>query len=226
MRVLIGTILATALMAGTAAAAVFGPPEPLADAGKASVDAGYAFDRTRLKQDGDRLGTRSNQFYLQGDYTFIRDWGVYGRVGGSDMVVRDRDTHQRFGDGAAVFGSLGLKGLAYRGGKFGVGPFVEGSLYGDRSGMMKNQWEANVGVAGQYKIQNVTVYGGPFAYWRRADSELPLAPPISRTDIKERHNVGGFVGVTVPVVAQKVFLTAEGQMKDTPGAGATISYRF
>ena len=213
-------------MAGTASEAVFGPPEPLADQGKASLDAGYALDRTRLQEDGDRLGTRSNQYYLQGNYTFIKDWGVYGRLGASDMVIHSHETDQRFGDGAAAFGSLGVKGIVYRSGNFAVGPFIEGSLYGDRSGMTSNQWDTNVGVAGQYKIRNVTVYGGPFAYWNRADGEMPLNPSASNNDIQERHNVGGFVGVSVPVVAQKVFLTAEGQMKDRPGAGASISYKF
>jgi len=44
--------------------------------------------------------------------------------------------------------------------------------------------------------------------------------------MKERHNLGGFLGVRVPVVQQKVFLTAEAQTRDRPGAGASISYTF
>jgi len=226
MRSLTLVVLAILLLAGTASAGVFGPPEPLADPGKVSLDAGYFLDRTRMKQDDDRLGTRSNQYYLQGNYTFLKDWEVYGRIGGTDEVVHSRDTQQRIGDGANVFGSLGFKGVAYRSGNFAIGPFVEGSMYGDQGGIAKNQWEANVGVAAQYRIRSVTLYGGPFAYWRQADSQLALATPVSQNDIKESHNIGTFLGVRFPLVQQKVFLTAEAQMKDRPGLGATISYKF
>ncbi len=229
MKSLIGAVLVTVLsvlVVGTAFAGAFGPPEPLADPGKISLGFGYFLDRTKMKQDDDHLGTRSNQYFLQGTYTLLKDWEIYGRLGGADMVVHSRDTSQRFSDSATIYGTLGFKGVVYRYGNFAVGPFIEGSWYGDHAGVAKNQWDTNVGISAQYKIRSVTLYGGPFAYWRQADSLLALNPASSQDDMKERHNIGGFLGVRVPVVQQKVFLTAEGQMKDRPGVGASISFKF
>jgi len=226
MKSIIGVILVALLFVGTAFAGEFGPPEPLADPGKVSLGIGYWLDRTKMKQDADHLGTRSNQYYLQGTYTLLKDWEIYGRLGGADMVVHSHDTDQHFSDSANVYGTLGFKGVVYRYGNFAIGPFIEGSWYGNYKGVAKNQWDTNVGVSAQYKIRSVTLYGGPFAYWRRADSRLALNPPVSQDDMKERHNLGGFLGVRVPVVQQKVFLTAEAQMKDRPGVGASLSFKF
>jgi hypothetical protein len=226
MKSFIGAVLITLLLVGTALAGEFGPPEPLADPGKVSVGLGYWLDRTKMKQDSESVGTRSNQYYVQGTYTLLKDWEIYGKLGGADMIFHNHDTHQRFSDSANVFGTLGFKGVLYRCGNFAVGPFIEGTWYGDAAGVAKNQWETNVGVSAQYKIRSVTLYGGPFAYWRQADSRLALNPALSQDDIKEKHNFGGFLGVRVPVLQQRVFLTVEGQMKDRPGAGASISYKF
>ncbi|OPY67578.1 MAG: hypothetical protein A4E57_02241 [Syntrophorhabdaceae bacterium PtaU1.Bin034] len=226
MRSLIIIILATLLFVSITFAGEFGPPEPVPDPGRASVGVGYFFDRTGLKQDGVALKTKSNQYYIQADYSFVKDWEVYGRLGGADMVVHSRTTGQRFSDAASVYGSLGLKGIAYQSGNFAVGPFVEGSLYGDHTNVATNQWDANVGVSAQYKVQGVTLYGGPFAYWHRADSQLAINPAVSQDEIKERHNIGAFLGARVPVVSRKVFLTAEAQLKNKPGGGASISYKF
>ncbi len=227
MRNVLAVFLITVLFAGTASAAgMFGPPEPLADPGKFSLDAGYMLDKTKMKQGDDRIGTRSNEYYLQGNYSFLKDWEVYGRLGGADMVAHSYDTQQRFGASPNIFGSLGFKGVAYRNGNFAFGPFAEGTMYGNYSGVARNQWETDVGVSAQYKIKAVTIYGGPFGYWRQADSQLALNPPISQDDMKERSNIGGFLGMRFPIVQQKVFLTAEAQMRDRPGIGASLSYKF
>ncbi len=227
MRNAFAVVLLTVLLAGTASAAgLFGPPEPLEDPGKLSLGAGYFLDRTQMEQGSDRLGTRSDNYYLQGGYSFLKDWEVYGRLGAADMIVHSHDTQQRFADGANAFGSLGFKGVLYRCGNFAVGPFVEGSMYGNYSGIATSQWQTDLGLSAQYKIRSVTVYGGPFGYWRRADSQLSLSQPVSQSDLQERRNVGGFLGLMLPVVQQKVFLTAEAQMTDRPGLGGTISYKF
>lgn len=226
MKSILGVIFVTLLFVGTAFAGEFGPPEPLADPGQFSFGAGYWLDRTKMEQGDDHLGTRSNEYYLQGTYTFLKDWEVYGRLGGADMRVYSHDTGQHFSDSANIYGTLGFKGVVYRSGNFAFGPFIDGSLYGNYAGVAKNQWDTNIGVSAQYKIRSVTLYGGPFGYWRQADSEMALNPSVSQDDMKERHNLGGFLGVQVPVVQQKVFLTAEVQMKDRPGAGASVSYKF
>ena len=230
MKSIIATVLAVLFIVSAVSAGQFGPPEPMADIGKFSLGLGHWLDRTKMKQDDDRLGTRSNQYYLQGNYTFLKDWEVYGRLGGANMIVHSHDTQQRFSDSAEVYGTLGFKGVLYRYKNFAVGPFIEGSWYGDHKNVVDNQWEANLGVSAQYKIPvgscDLTVYGGPFVYWHQADSQLALNPAVSQNDMKERNNIGGFLGIKVPVVRQKIFLTAEAQMKDRLGGGVSLSYAF
>ncbi len=223
MKVLHIVIALTLVMVGTAFAGQFGPPEPLADQGKASLGVGYWLDRDKMKQDGDRLGVKSNQYSLQGSYTFLKDWEVYGRVGSADMTVYSHDTHRRFSDSGEVFGGAGVKGVVYRTGNFAVGPFVEGNLYGDHKNVVNDQWDTSLGVSAQYKVRNVALYGGPFGYWHRADSGFSTG---SQEEMKERHNLGVFLGMRVPVVQQKIFLTAEAQMRDKLGGGASINYKF
>jgi len=226
LKSFIGGLIVVLLIVSAASAGVFGPPEPLSDQGKFSLDMGYWLDRTGMKQDDDHLGTKSNQYYVQGNYTFLKDWEVYGGLGAADMIVHDHDTGQHFGAGPAAFGTLGFKGVLYRNGNFAFGPFVEGSLYGDHTNVASSQWGTNAGLSAEYKIRTVTLYGGPFAYWGQADSRLALNPPASADDMSDRRHLGAFLGLRVPVVQDKVFLTAEAQMKDRPGSGAAISYKF
>jgi hypothetical protein len=222
-------VFAMTMIAGTGWAAQFGPPEPTSDPGKFSLGVGYWSDRSRMKMEGGQSASmRSNQYYLQGNYSFLKDWEVYGRAGASDLRLYDRDTARHFSDGAKVFGSVGLKGAAYRYKNFAIGPFIEGSMYADHDGVAHDQWDVNVGVTAQYKVpvgrRDLTVYGGPFAYWRRAETSVPVN--TFGDDMKEKHNIGGFIGVKVPVVQQKIFFTAEAQMRDRMGAGVSLSYKF
>src|SRR5208337_573081 len=205
MKRMRGAVLVTVVMvmAGTAWAGEFGPPEPLGNVGTFSLGTGYWLDHSRMKLGDDRLGTRSNQYFLQGDYTFLKDWEVYARLGSADMIVHSHDTDQRFSDSGEAYGTLGFKGVLYRYKNFAVGPFLEGSWYGDHKNVADNQWDANLGVSAQYKIpvagRDLTVYGGPFAYLHQADRAMALNPAPSadpsQDDMKERRNAGGFLGV-------------------------------
>ena len=224
-------VFVTIMIAATGWAGQFGPPEPMADPGKFSLGVGYWLDRSKMRLQGDYgLGTRSNQYYLQGSYSFLKDWEVYGRLGEADLRMYSSDTKQHFSDGVAPYGTLGFKGVVYRYKNFAIGPFLEESWYAGHTDVDHGQWDLNLGVSAQYKIptasRDLTVYGGPFAYWRRAESNLSLNAPPMGDDMKEKHNIGGFLGVKVPVVQQKIFFTAEAQMRDRVGAGASLSYKF
>jgi hypothetical protein len=229
MKSLIWAIVGTLLIVGTASAGPFGPPEPLNDTGKFSLGLGYWFDKSKMELSDDHLSSKSNQYYVLGNYTFLKDWEVYGKLGGADEKMHSSDTWQRFSDGAEIFGTLGFKNMFYGNGNFGVGAFVEGSWYGDHRGVTTNQWDANFGISGQYKMlmgnRKVTLYGGPFAYVHQADSDMALNPAVPQDDLKSRHNVGGFLGLQIPVIKQ-VFFTAEAQMKDRLSGGASLSYKF
>jgi hypothetical protein len=246
MKSFIGSILAVMMVVSVACAGEFGPPEPTAAPGKFSFGLGYWFDQSSMKLDSNHLlGTmtsKSNQYYMQGTYTFLKDWEVYGRFGGADEKL-DTDV-RNYSDSAEPYGTLGFKGLAYQYKSFGIGPFVQGNWYGDHTGVMKNQWDLNLGISAQYKVPvggcNLTVYGGPFAYWHQADSLLPshslYGPQVAsglplnafslQDDMKQKNNVGGFLGVKFPIVKEKIFFTAEGQLTNNVGAGASIAYTF
>ncbi|HVN22864.1 MAG TPA: hypothetical protein VMT71_02755, partial [Syntrophorhabdales bacterium] len=166
MKSIIGAILAVMIIVSAASAGEFGPPEPTAAPGKFSLGVGYWFDQPNMKLDSNHLlGTmtsKSNQYYLQGTYTFLKNWEVYGRFGAADQKL-DTDT-RNYSDSAEPYGTLGFKGLAYQYKNFGIGPFVQGSWYGDHTGVMKNQWDVNLGISAQYKVPvggcALTVYGG------------------------------------------------------------------
>jgi len=226
---ILGVVMVFVLVAA-ASAGEYGPPEPLGNAGEFSLGVGTWLDRSRMNLDGDRLGDRSAQYYLQGDYTFIKDWEVYGRVGSANQRLYSHDMQERFTDGGEAFGTLGFKGVFFREGNFAVGPFIEGSMYGDHSGVSASQWDGNAGISAQYRIPvgktSLTVYGGPFAYVHRADADFVDTAVAGSDEMSERHNVGGFLGVKVPVVQQKLFLTVEAQMRDKLSTGASLNYAF
>ncbi len=230
MKGIILGVLMVFVFAGAAFAGEFGPPEPLGNVGQFSLGAGAWLDRSRMSLDGDRLGDRSAQYYLQGDYTFVKDWEVYGRLGSADQRLYSHDLQQRFIDGGEAFGTLGFKGVFFRQGNFALGPFIEGSMYGDHSGVSTSQWDANAGISAQYRIPvggtSLTVYGGPFAYVHRADADFVDSAVAGSSSMSERNNVGGFLGVRVPVVQQKLFLTVEAQMRDRLSTGASVNYAF
>jgi hypothetical protein len=136
MKAIIAGVLITFLLVATAVAGEFGPPELQGNVGQFSLGVGTWLDRSKMRLSGDHLGDRSRQYYLQSDYTFHKDWEIYGRPGSADQRLYSHDLEQRFTDGGEVFGTLGFKGVFFREGNFALGPFVEGSMYGEHNGRL------------------------------------------------------------------------------------------
>jgi hypothetical protein len=232
MKTIIRIALAVFLFTSVASAGQVGPPEPMADQGKFSLGIGHWSDRSEMRIDHDTLTAKSSQLYLQGNYTFTKDWETYGRLGGASLKI-DNDGAD-FRDRMRPYGTLGLKGVAYRQKNLSIGPFVEGSLYRNHRDSVngtdvkvKDQWDLNLGVSAQYKIPvggcDLTVYGGPLAYWNRSSMDVS---GLSSEDAREKNNIGGFLGVKVPIVKEKLSFTAECQFKDKTGTGVYFSYAF
>ena len=230
MKGIIAGVLTIFVLCATASAGEFGPPEPQGSAGQFSLGVGAWLDRSEMSLDGDRLTDRSAQYYLQGDYAFLEDWDVYGRIGSADQSIDSRDLGERFSGGGQGFGTLGFKGVLFRQGGFAFGPFVEGTRYQVQSDVSENQWDVNGGFSAQYKIPlwstYFIVYGGPFAYMHRAMANFADTAVAGSDGMSERHNFGGFFGLKVPVVSQKLFLTVEAQMRDKLSTGTSLSYAF
>ena len=114
----------------------FGPPEPAAKEGKASLGVGYFYSSAKLKPkntvDFKEREANQNQTYLQLSYGIIKNWEAYFRAGGADIKVKkflDDPTDTNVGpvdlkDSLKPFGTLGIKGVIYESDNksFGIGP--------------------------------------------------------------------------------------------------------
>jgi hypothetical protein len=250
----------------------FGAPEPTAQPGKFAFGVGYFYYDSSwdadvlnvvesiVNQSGFVDGSvgvsnpkiQQNAFYLQGSYSFVKDWEVYGRLGGADLKAKisagitgeDAESLDvRGSDGYKLFGTVGVKGLFYNSPSFAMGPFMQASFYssyddsfdmgdGDRiSVKIQNPWDFSVGIAGQGKIGPVTIYGGPFFYYATTKAQFIARGfdvyNVERATIKleEKNNIGAFLGFKVPITKQISF-DMEGQLRSNYLFGASISYAF
>jgi hypothetical protein len=258
-RLCMTAALIIVLLTATAQAGQFGPPEPEAQAGKVSFGLGYFYSAETLKPSNDTYIDQpnfwqkstfvQNQAYIQGNYGFMKDWEIYGRLGGADLrsdeIFYYTNSKEDFRDNIQPFGTLGIRGVLYRSGIFAVGPFVQASYFfsdykDSSSGVIngvnvfqsytaKNMWDLNVGISAQAKYQGALFYVGPFFHMKRADAELQIRSATNffsdSVTYKEDTYFGGFAGVRVPVT-KNISLGLEGQYTNKVAAGASVSYSF
>ncbi len=239
----------------------FGPPEPAAKEGKVSLGVGYFYSSAKWKPkdtDWKESKVTQNQTYLQVGYGFVKNAEVYLRAGGADakftntfLTSADEPTYlsgfkSDFKDGYKPFGTIGVKGVFNVSDSFGIGPFLQASLYssykdstsgtagGSASSQtitVKNPREINLGVGLQGKIGDVIIYGGPVAYWTKAKVAWTASPSASwevssvSTTYKEKNNIGGFAGVRIPL-SKSLNLEVEGQYKSEFSMGGALTYAF
>ena len=239
----------------------FGPPEPTAKQGKVAVGAGYFHSSAKWKPGkvNDEWKTKSidqNQIYAQVSYGLVKDAEVYLRLGGADMkadifnTTVDNSALSGFKsdlkDDMKPFSTIGAKGIVYRNKNFAVGLFVNITFYSDyndktagtESGAavmqemnIKSQREINIGIGAQGKIGDITLYGGPVAYWTKASVHRQWREPSGRINspedntYKEKGNVGGFAGLKIPL-GKNFSVEVEGQYKSDFSAGAALTYSF
>jgi uncharacterized repeat protein (TIGR03803 family) len=232
----------------------YGPTEPV---GKLSLGVGYDYDQQNFKTgtftvNGTRVALddftlRSNQAYLQGTYSFIKNWEVYMRLGATNA----RSVNADFTDNTArFFGAAGIRGVFFTKDDFSLGGFARYTYFSDWKGSIvlgagpaatntyyidiKNPWNVDVGISGEYKIKSFTLYGGPVLYWSRATLDANLAGVAGgnvilqgsgSSSLTEKSNIGGFFGVRVPL-ANKLFLTVETQYKERFSVGGAVVYPF
>jgi hypothetical protein len=225
--------------------------------GKFSLGIGYDYDQQNFRAGDfnfngtkvtlDDFSLRSNQVYLQGTYSFIRNWEIYLRLGGATA----RSINTDFMDNSArFFGAAGLRGIFFTKDRFSLGGFARYTQFSDwkdtvvtgsAAGVtdiynltMKHLWNVDAGLSAQYKINDFIFYGGPVAYWSRTTMDANLtqvsggAVTLQGSDslgLTEKANIGGFLGVRVPL-AKKLFLTVETQYKERFGVGGVLAYAF
>lgn len=193
-------VLMLSVMGSAVYAGQFGPPEPAAKEGKASLGVGYFYYSAKFKttdSDGGEGKVTQNQAYLQLGYGITKNWEAYLRVGGADAKAPDMfytsaddpdlaGFKSDFKDGYKPFGTIGVKGVFNVTPSFGIGPFLQATLsssYKDSTSgtvlgfpatqevKVNNPREINLGVGLQGKIGDVIIYGGPVAYWTKFKAE-------------------------------------------------------
>jgi hypothetical protein len=248
---LIGAFLILFTAVNVALAGQFGPPEPVAKEGNVSLGLGYSYysAKWKPKDRGDWAEAKAtqNQVYIRGSYSFIKNWEAYLGFGAADIKVKDAfdfDNPQDFKDSLKPFGTIGVKGVFNISPTFGIGPFLQASLFSDhkdgKSGTVlgipvsetlkfKNPWEIDLGIGFQAKVGDAILYGGPVVYWSRARVELEAtAHGITLSDsttYKEKNNVGGFAGLRFSLGSGLNF-EVEGQLKSKLSVGGFLVYSF
>jgi hypothetical protein len=199
------------ILSSMAYADQFGPPEPQVREGQLALGIGYFYADEKLKPSDDSyLGTpgfwqkasfTQNQAYLQASFGILKDWEIFGRLGGADMRVKDafdfKTSMDDAKDNLRVYGTFGFKGVLYRNPRFVLGPLstftmgpvFKSSIYSNyndsASGTIggtaitstynvKEMWDANLAWSMQTKLSSLTFFAGPFVYWKHAKASLDV----------------------------------------------------
>ncbi|MBP1749711.1 MAG: putative exported protein [Deltaproteobacteria bacterium] len=186
----IGWLVLFLVMTGLASAGQFGPTEPTANPGKFSLGVGYFWEDTKWDVFDGTLRTQSHQAYLQGSFAPVKNFEIFGRLGGANLETKDTDLDLK--DDAKLFGTLGMKVMFYEYKMFGLGAFAQGTYhfqdYKDSESFagvdvingipisifetvdfkIKDYYDVQAGLSGQVKINQCIIYGGPFVYFGRA----------------------------------------------------------
>jgi hypothetical protein len=226
-RIVILAIILLHFGAGLSFAGQFGPPQPQTEPGQFSFGTGaFKFSDTwYFKADGFRAkgDIRQTQVFLQGNIGLFPEWESYARLGVANLRRDIRDS-------LAPYGTIGLKGIAYRGKYLDVGGFVEGSYFSDYTGTFSgmrfevdNSYTANAGVAFQREVEGALLYAGPFWHYRKGDFTSDISA-ISGS-LRANRNVGGFVGIRWTPV-NDIVIEGEVQYRDKVSGGLAISFLF
>jgi hypothetical protein len=245
----------------------FGSPNPAAVHGGFALGVGYLHNESKWEPEDDSfLGisyiwkddaeTKSDRVYVQGSFSFLKNWEVYARFGAADMRVENAfsDLADFKGD-YEPFGTVGIRGLFYNGGSWGIGPFAQAnyvftdfendfSTLGIIDGMLvhasgkrkyENPRDISAGVAFYMKRGIINFYGGPFLYWGKADTEDDielidvetdtLLPASGSTTYEEKGNLGGYLGVQASL-GKSFNLEVEAIAKKRIGFGTALTYSF
>jgi hypothetical protein len=239
MWVLILSLILCMSISSIAFAGDFGPIEPNAKPGTFSVGVGYFYHTSKWEPDKSEHFTDTkvlqNQVYLQLSYCVVKNLEFYLRGGGADFKANDFKANNTdisdFRKGMKPFGTAGIKAIVYDYEGFAIGPFVQGSLFSNFEQektitvKFKQPWEVNAGVGLQLKRNDFIIYGGPVAYWNRAKIESEVSGTTYSTNCGETGDVGGFLGVKIPLYTGLSF-ELETQLKSRVSVGGNFTYAF
>jgi hypothetical protein len=234
----------------------FGPPQTVSrQGGGLNTAIGNWYHEDTYVNGSDHI-IRQNEIYSQVAYGAENIWEIYGRVGIADMKVSDafRSTSATtatfkndFAENGKFTGTLGAKGFYPFNKIFGIGAYLQGTLYfsnfsddiaGRNNGTpfttdlkVSNLWDVNLGIGFQAAVPlDIKLYMGPYVYY--SEGRAHLAANIAGLDyaggnvlIRNKTNGGGFAGLDIPLPFG-FRLNVEGQYSDRLSAGASVSYVY
>lgn len=224
------TTIIFVLFSGIAFAGQYGAPEPTARDGNAYMGIGYLYAKNTLERKNatpsEEYTTERNEVYVQFGAAFNRIEG-YIRLGGASLKIDDVPaTGNSFSDSGKIFGTIGAKGIYNVNPLFGFGAFFQATLYDkfsdSSSGIniqVKDLCEISGGLALQFKIDRIIVYGGPLLYWSQAkNAEFD-------ENYETKNNFGGMGGIRVNL-GQGFGAEVEGQYINKFSVGGMLTYSF
>lgn len=235
-RILIVTIVSVLMIAGSAFAGQFGAPEPMLNKRGFSLGMGYFYSLNKWEQEDNTTDAffkvRQNQIYAQltGSMEYAEG---YFRLGGISVDAEEEDGLDRdFDDNGGVFWTLGGKGFCPLGDYFGIGPFVQFSMYDEFTDSVsgvplkieKGAWDFNVGFAFQGGIDPIVIYAGPYFYLARASID-EIGGVADEIDFETKSKFGGMGGLRLNIT-KAVSLEAEAQYTSKLSYGGLVSINF
>lgn len=243
------------LMSGQAYADQYGAPEPTTKVGEFALSAGHTYYDSKWKSSDFRnsINVSQSRIFIQGNYSPQKNWEGYIRGGAANF--RSKDFYDdalgglfgftgfgNFNDNYQPYAAVGIKGLFYTDGIFGLGAFAQGTyqfaeykstvFFGQNNSLdfrFKNPWDITMGIAGQVKVMGITFYGGPLAYWTGARVEFEGiqagTPSFLSTRPHENNHVGGFFGLKAPLY-KRLSIMGEVQYKSDFSIGGSVVYSF
>ena len=238
-----------------AAAGLLGPPQSISkEAGGLQTGIGYWYQEDKYKNDTEWV-TRQNQIYSHLGYgtktweiygrvgvSDLKILDAFRSTPGSAATSKND-----FEDTGGFLGTLGAKGFYPFHKTLGIGAFVQGSYYftdftDDASGSfngvpfranltVKNLWDVQGGIGFQATVPyGIKLYIGPYAYYSEAQTSHSQNIPVLEYEtgdatIKSMTNLGGFIGLDVPL-ARGFHLNVEGQFSESFSGGAVVTYSY
>ena len=223
MRRLISTVLVL-LWTGAYAQAQIGPPQPRAVARGYSLGVGlHNVNRMWVPYD---VEVARNRFYLELSHGLNDGLEIFGRMGGSNLVINEVATYRKDLDhdvssqGYPAFFSGGLRGRPWASGPWSIGASLEAALYSSLEKTIR--WkhdvyqelsfgpmlELNGGLTlGRYLGDGV-VYGGPLIHFGYARADVrthkfgknwEIEDSIAELTVRDKAGFGGLLGWQMPI---------------------------
>lgn len=248
-------IVVSLFLVTPAFSSTIGPVGPTLAEGGVFLGLGYNQTNTKWDESGAFAGLKMQQdtYFIQAGYASSGGWLGYLRGGVSAFTAENAFSSSTIGfvgDYAVPFATVGLNGTFFNNGDVVIGPFVQGSYYGESEQTrifsnvlidsifqnavekvtLTDLWEVKAGVQIQLQIEGTHLYAAPMFYISRVDILQQVVGSVSPggtrfKTIEEDGNLGVLVGAEWRLL-EGVTLGLEAQFKSDYEIGLILNKRF